>query len=63
MKLKIDSDGTPNGTKVMTEDGTVLSGVTFVQWSLAVGHKATATIVVREVPVQLRGEAISIGRS
>jgi hypothetical protein len=55
-RLRITSDGTPRGTRVLTEDGTLVRGVQLVSWHLAVGEMARCTIEVRAVAADLVGE-------
>jgi hypothetical protein len=50
------SDGTPSGTKVFTEDGTLVKGVQLVSWHLGIGELARCTIEVRAVAVDLVGD-------
>lgn len=52
----IESDGTPAGTHVRTDDGTELRNIVAVDWHLEVGEqRATATITIGDVPVHLAG--------
>jgi len=44
MKLKIVSQGTPETTKVLTEDGKTIEGVTHIRWGCEVGGIAYADI-------------------
>lgn len=55
MKLKIISDGTPKGTKVINpETGEVLSNVVMVNWSYMVGDsKPRAMIEIDDVESEL----------
>jgi hypothetical protein len=55
-RLRITSDGTPRGTRVFTEDGTLVRGVQLVAWHLSTGELARCTIEVRAVAVDLVGE-------
>lgn len=60
MKIKIVSDGTVHGSKVMdAETGEMLSGVQSVEWSVKAGeeHFARATLTVIDVPVEIECEA------
>jgi hypothetical protein len=62
MKLKIDSDGTRQGTFVRTEQGDVVEGIYYIQWELdATRGKSGAILHVRDVPAVLRGDAVVIG--
>jgi hypothetical protein len=56
VRLRITSDGTPKGTRVVTEDGTLIRGVQLVSWHLSTGEMARCTIEVRAVAVDLVGE-------
>ena len=54
LKLKIISDGTPWGTKVVNvETGEVVQYVTDVEWKFASGKMAEATIKLAQVPVEI----------
>jgi hypothetical protein len=55
-RLRITSDGTPQGTRVFTEDGTLIRGVQLVSWHLSTSEMARCTIEVRAVAVDLVGE-------
>lgn len=59
MKVKIISDGTAMGTKVIDpKSGEMLEGVIGVDWSCGLGaNEATATITLVQVPVELRAKA------
>jgi hypothetical protein len=57
MRLKIVSDGTPNGTHVINEKtGEEVVHVAEVTWHLHAGMIATATIVLMAPAVELIGE-------
>ena len=57
MKLKIISDGKLQGTKVMTEDGQVIEGVTGITWSIDTEtHLARAQINFINLSAQLAVE-------
>ncbi len=53
MKLKIVSDGTPMGTKVMTESGDVIEGVTNICWFQGIHHSPGVEINFDAVPLEL----------
>ena len=54
MELKIISDGTSDGTKVVDwKTGEVLEGVTNVEWSIGVGEIAVAKIELNMARVEL----------
>jgi hypothetical protein len=60
MKIKIVSDGTVRGSKVMdAETGEMLSCVQSVEWSVKAGeeHFARATLTVINVPVEIEVDA------
>jgi hypothetical protein len=52
MKLKIISDGTPKGTKVVDEMGNRVEYVQSVQWSVKVGELSRATIEILDIPIE-----------
>lgn len=57
MKIKIISDGTPQGTKVVnTETDERIEYVTSVQWKCEIGDIARARIEFLAIPVELTGE-------
>ena len=54
MELKIISDGTSDGTKVVDwKTGEVLEGVTSVEWYIGVGEIAVAKIELDRARVEL----------
>lgn len=55
MKIKVISDGTAEGTKVIdSASGEALSGVQEVRWHVrAEDHYAVATVVFVNVPVEI----------
>lgn len=53
MKLKIVSDGTPRGTKVMTESGEVIDGVNNIFWQIGVEGLSCADITIGALPLTL----------
>jgi hypothetical protein len=59
MRIKIVSDGTSQGTKVIDEaTGEALHYVSRIEWELIAGaHIATAHITVLGVPVEITTEA------
>ena len=57
MKLKIISDGTSQGTRIVSLEGRQLRDVTKVTWSVNAGGKSKAIIEVEEVPVEVVGES------
>jgi len=56
MKLKIVSDGTPQGTRVLTHQGEEVSNVTLVHWTCS-SEGTTCLIELHGVETQLVGEA------
>lgn len=57
MRLKIVSDGTSNGTKIVDEEsGEEVRGVTHIEWSLGVDELAKVTIEFEAVSVDVKGE-------
>jgi hypothetical protein len=60
MKLKVVSDGTRAGTKVVDEDGREVEGVVHVEWSWGhdeYGGLPRATIKLEGVPLETPDEA------
>lgn len=57
MKLKIISDGTPQGTSIVDiETGERLERVTSIKWSIDAKWLAVATIELCEIPVDIVGD-------
>ena len=56
MRLKIVSDGTPMGTRVMTLDGQEIEDVNMVAWSITKHSLANATIGLENVPAELKAQ-------
>jgi len=56
MRLKIVSDGTAVGTRVMDDAGRELENVISLDWSIMPGRAATAVITLKEVPVELAAQ-------
>jgi hypothetical protein len=54
-RLRIVSDGTAAGTRVETEDGTLVKGIQGLVWSLQIGGAARVHLDVLAVPVNLIG--------
>ena len=52
MKLKIVSDGTNKGTKVVDEMGNMVEHVQSVQWQISVGMLSRATIELIDIPIE-----------
>lgn len=60
MRIKIVSDGTPTGTKVVdAETGEMVHGVTAASIKIGVGDVSRVTIELVKVPVEVIGEAIA----
>jgi hypothetical protein len=53
MKLKIVSDGTPTGTRLLTEDGNYIEGVRSIHWEIGVDKVASAIVDIVLVPAEL----------
>lgn len=51
--LKIISDGTPRNTRVETEDGTVIDGVTAISINMAVDSITEVTFTLKNVPINI----------
>lgn len=61
MKVKIISDGTPPGTRVVNADtGEPIEHVTAIEWKIDVRDLATAVIRLRDVDVDVVGEATTV---
>lgn len=56
MRLRIVSDGTPAGTKVLDEEGRRLRNVKAIAWGIDTDGMARLRIEVAAVPVDLIGE-------
>lgn len=52
MKLKIISDGTNKGTKVVDEIGDMVENVQSVQWQISAGMLSRATIEILAIPIE-----------
>jgi hypothetical protein len=57
MYVKIVSDGTPCGTKVLREDGSEIEGVSGINWNIEVDQFAVARIEIGVAEIEVRGEA------
>lgn len=58
--VRIVSSGLPNGTKVFLEDGSQLSGIRKIEWSVQAGDVAAEvkiTIVAHNIGVEVEGIA------
>lgn len=59
MKVKIVSDGTAIGTRLIDVDtGHVLDDVVRLTWDIKGGAHSLATVVLRRVPVEVSGEVV-----
>lgn len=56
--IRIESDGTPQGTKVFTTAGERLKGIRRVEWSVEAGKLAIAKIEARLVEVTAVGKTV-----
>ena len=52
MKLKIISDGTTRGTKVIDEMGNMVEHVQAISWQIRVGELSLATIELIDIPIE-----------
>lgn len=52
MKLRIVSDGSNSGTKVLDEFGNRIENIVAVHWSMKVGELSAATIEIRNVEIE-----------
>lgn len=57
-RLRLTSDGTPQGTRIETEDGTLVKGIQKVRWSLEMGKFAKLQLEVLAVPVDVVGDLV-----
>jgi chitodextrinase len=58
LKLKIISDGTRAGTKVVNEDGAEVEGVTRVQWNFSQEDgEVWATFTIGDAPCEAKAQA------
>lgn len=61
MKLRIVSDGTPNGTHVEdSEAGERVENVTGIEWSIRIGGLAIADIRLSKIEVSVEGEVSDV---
>jgi hypothetical protein len=51
--LKIVSDGTPTGTKIVTDDGQEVKNVTHVFWSMRADGTSCAEFTIEPFPVEI----------
>lgn len=57
MRVKIESDGTPNGTRVLNADtGEKIEGLTKVEWSVELGMPAVAKLEFLLVDITAIGD-------
>lgn len=56
MRIRILSDGTGNGTRVVDERGQRVEMVTKIEWQVEVKGLATAVLTFARVPVEVSGE-------
>lgn len=56
MKLKIVSDGTDDGTKILDENGERIEGCVELCWSIEPGNLADCTMTFLHMPVELESE-------
>ncbi|RCK40484.1 hypothetical protein [Thalassospira xiamenensis] len=57
MDVKITSDGTPHGTKIVSADGHELRGVSAVEWGISVDEPSCAKIHITMAEIEISGEA------
>lgn len=55
MKLRIESDGTPAGTRVLDENGKAIENVVGLTWELGVGGIARCKMQLVATPVDVVG--------
>lgn len=53
MRLRVESDGTSQGTEVIAEDGTRITNVTAVRWGLDAGGLGRVTLELQDVEVKV----------
>ena len=56
-RVRIESDGTPYGTRVFNKDGTEIPLVTEIDWHLSMDGLATARITLFNVEIVAMGDA------
>jgi len=56
MKLQIISQGTPETTRIVDENGNQLEGVVHIDWKIGIDSYARATIELDGVPVILESK-------
>jgi hypothetical protein len=62
LKIKIVSNGTPEGTKVFDDQGRQLPlAILRIKWECSVNKPAIAELLVADVEVQVTGEVASLG--
>lgn len=63
MKIRIVSNGTPEGTKVFDDHGRQLPlAILRIKWECSVNKPAIAELVVADVEVQVTGEVAALGK-
>jgi hypothetical protein len=59
MKVKIISDGTSKGTKIINaETGETIENVRGATWKCSVGHLAEVILDMINIPVEIEGKTI-----
>ena len=53
ISLKIISDGDPNNTKIVDQDGRVLDDVTKISWDIAANRSSRTFITLDHIPIEL----------
>jgi len=56
LKLKIVSDGTAPGTRIVDEAGNSLENVTYVEWHVAADNIGGAKIHIAAIPIEATGK-------
>ena len=57
--LRVVSDGTSEGTQVLTPDGTPIEGIRSIEWEIEAGGKAYLTLVV-EARADLQAAEVAV---
>lgn len=56
-RLRIESDGTPQGTRVTTEDGTLVKGIQHLVWHLGTGGLASVAMEFKAMAIDAVGNS------
>lgn len=59
MKLRIVSDGSSGGTKILDENDQTIENIVEVSWEIEVGRHAQVFLTFTDMPVELVGDIAS----